>query len=188
MPSPGPHLVDNSGRVIRSFGLDDALFRHSTVSPDGSTIAYASGGAIHLLDIDSGADRVLPYRGSGPIGVNPLSFSPDGSSLLVSREAEGPAHEQVLAQRNLGHLALEFQDVVVPVRGAGPEVVLGSQVHLSIGGGGNAIFSPDGTQVLAVYTQKPVGAWLFDVTTGAGEELLWNLGHWEEMTWQRLAP
>lgn len=58
----------------------------------------------------------------------------------------------------------------MPVVGWGPAVVLGTEVHRALGGGGgSAIWSPDGRAVLAKYTQHPVGASLFDAATGRGE-------------------
>lgn len=62
---------------------------------------------------------------------------------------------------------------------------------MSIGGpGGGAIFSPDGTQLLAGYSQEPtIGLWLFDAITGRGEPVSWGIGiGWAGVTWQRLAP
>jgi WD40 repeat protein len=182
--SEGLYLVDADGTDLRALGPESDGIDNAVVSPDGSTIAYNHHleGPIHLLDIDTGVDRELTFQG-GKTG----EYSPDGTRLLVTQEAEGPAHAEVLRQREMGHYAYEYRSVIVPIDGEGPVVVLGTQVHRAIGGGGGGgIFSPDGTQVLASYTQPPEGVWLFDAATGEGEEKQEWRGY--EYTWQRLAP
>ena len=161
----------------------------AVVSPNGSTVAYATRtGPIRLLDIDTGVERELTFEGSDGLPARPTAYSPDGTRLLVKQEAVGPAHEEVLRVLEMGFDAGEFRELIVPSDGEGPVVVLGADVHAAIGGpgGGAQTFSPDGSQVLASYTQPPEGVWLFDAATGEGEpKPSWR--GWE-LAWQRLAP
>ena len=142
----------------------------SFLSPDGGTIAYSlwDGGRVLLLAIDTGVDRELALKGFAgssqtPVAFAPagnMQFSPDGTRLLFSQKVEGAHHDLVLSEHGN---AWEFRDVIVPVIGPGPAVVLGSDVHLGVGGpGGEATFSPDGTHVLAVYG-GPVPEWTLAV-------------------------
>src|SRR5262249_47505350 len=111
----------------------------------------------------------------------PDAFSPDGTRLLIKR---GLLDKDVAPAGYPHCCRWPFVHVVAPVSGGGPAVILGSEEHPEIGGGGgHRIFSPEGTMVVAVYTQEPVGNWLFDVTSGRGERVAWS-----GETWQRLAP
>jgi hypothetical protein len=80
----------------------------------------------------------------------------------------------------------------VPVAGGGPEVVLGTFDPMSVPGeGGDAIFSPDGKQVLGFFGKgEPKGVWRYNADTGEAAELTgppWN-SNWWGVTWERLAP
>jgi len=182
---PGQSLVNPDGAGLRELDAGPGLW-----SPDGSTFAYgAPDGRVHLLDVDSGDDRVLSFEGSEGTSESPEAYSPDGTKLLVRRALLG----RDIAPRDFPSTFCcrePWLHVVVPLAGGGPAIVLGSDEHRSIGGpGGSGVFSPDGTKVLAVYTQSPSGAWLFDPTTGDGErQSWWPGGGWQGMTWQRLAP
>ena len=183
----GLYLINDDGtdrRLIRQLSDGGSPF---LVSPDGSTIAYGQGRRIHLLDIDTGVDRELTVEGGGAPGEGPVAFSPDGARLLIG---------QVTGDRSTGDRRCSsvpsniycafFRHGVVPVVG-GPVTWLGSDEHQSIGGADSeAMFSPDGTQILVSYVQNPAGAWLFDSATGGGEPLPWWRGGIG--TWQRLAP
>jgi Tol biopolymer transport system component len=193
--SQGLYLVDADGTGLRALGPESGTIDALVVSPDGSTIAYNTDAnllvgpmnPIRLLDIDTGVDRELRLEGVARRGKTG-AFSPDGTRLLLKQEAEGPAHEAVLRQREAGIGAYEFRDVIVPIDGEGAVVVLGTQVRAAIGGpgtGGGGTFSPDGSQVLAVYGD---GVWLFDAATGEGERKPSPSWPGYEHTWQRLAP
>jgi hypothetical protein len=53
------------------------------VSPDGSTIAYAAGGLVHVTKTDGSDTKTI---GGGHWDYSP-TFSPDGRSLIVARRA-----------------------------------------------------------------------------------------------------
>ena len=185
----GPYLVGADGSGARALSPEIGGIYDAVVSPNGSTVAYATRtGPIRLLDIDTGVERELTFEGSDGLPARPTAYSPDGTRLLVKQEAVGPAHEEVLRVLEMGFDAGEFRELIVPSDGEGPVVVLGADVHAAIGGpgGGAQTFSPDGSQVLASYTQPPEGVWLFDAATGEGEpKPSWR--GWE-LAWQRLAP
>jgi len=179
----GAFLVRADGTDLRPIPIRDGA---NAWSADGSTVVYGGeDGRVHLLDIETGADRVLTFDGSEGTSEGPRSFSPDGSKLLIGRSFLG----RNVAPPGYPHCCREpWVEVVVPATGGGPATVLGTEEHKSIGGpGGGGMFSPDGRQVLSTYTQDPVGAWMFDAQTGTGERQLWWSGG--EVTWlPRLAP
>src|SRR4029079_11340215 len=152
------------------------------VSPDGSKLVYVHGegdmGPLHLLDIDTGRDRVLARGSDGEQWSQP-KFSPDGTQIL----AEWRLAEQY-------HLAL------LPVDGAGPVIEL-DPAHDAGTGGGQAEFSPDGKSVLAFYDTDGT-SWLFDIAGRSGRQLDGSFAVDPDRTfagfpgagraWQRLAP
>ncbi|HEX5014304.1 MAG TPA: hypothetical protein VFV72_09120 [Candidatus Limnocylindrales bacterium] len=168
----GAALVRADGTDLRPISIPDGPHAWSA---DGSTIAYGGGdGRVHLLDIATGADRILTFEGSEGTSEGPTAFSPDGSKLLIKRSFLG----RNVAPPGYPYCCREpWVEVVVPAAGGGPATVLGTEEHKSIGGpGGSGMFSPDGKQVLAVYTQDPAGAWMFDPETGKGERQTWWSG------------
>jgi Tol biopolymer transport system component len=165
----GVHEIDG----VSPFAIDDPQF-----SPDGSTLTYASyktetgtQGRINALDIDSGANRVLMFEGSERADERSPRFSPDGSKLVFERYSADPPYGD------------GFRLVVAPADGIGPVVPIGP-VHGRETAGAAVEFSPDGTQILAVYNDDGA-AWLLPVD-GSGEQRLdWANG---APSWQRLAP
>jgi WD40-like Beta Propeller Repeat len=187
------YLVNADGTGLRSL---PALAAWGDWSPDGSTIVYnvPTGPTaqdvypdwiIHLLDVDSGVDRELTFDGHP--GSNMVrGLSPDGTRLLVWRRTGifGPSCGRDSPDCEY------YRPMLVPVAGGGPEVRLGSFDVVTPGEGGGATFSPDGKQLLGIYSKDPRGVWLYDADTG--EETAMTGPPWESqvsgMTWQRLAP
>lgn len=146
----------------------------ASLSPDGTKIAYQtwSGGVgtIHVVDVDSGVDTVPaldPPSDASLIDGEP-TWSPDGSRLVFVRYAAG--------QDN--HL------VVAPVAG-GPRVQIGPAMP-NCGCPVSAVFSPDGTKVLAHYGADG-STWMLDPTGAtAGTRLSSTIA--DTASWQRTAP
>jgi hypothetical protein len=189
----GSYLVNADGTGLRRVGPASEV-AYGVWSPDGSTIAYThSSPRIHLLDVDTGADRELTFDGSEGTAEFAQAYSPDGSRLLITRLTDDPRCDKVDPQWGCVSWAL----VVVPAVGGGPAVLLGSDDHIGVGGGpgGGAIWSPDGTKILAFFGELPDpelrtrgGTWLFDPDTGQAEQVSWWPSDTDWMTWQRLAP
>ena len=178
-PEGGPtdfYLVNADGSNARMIeGVSPDAINDAQFSPDGSQLTYASWGQtagsqgrIHVLDIESGEDRVLMFEGSD--GSEELSpqFSPDGASLIFERYVPGDAG---------------YQLVVGSLDGSGGAQAIGPR-HATGTNGAAAQFSPDGTQILSVYNDDGA-AWLLDVDGGGEERLDWSSA---SATWQRLAP
>lgn len=160
---------DHEVEGVSRYAVNDAEF-----SPDGAQLVYASWesgpgtqGRIHILDVDSGHDRVLMFDGStGSEELHPV-FSPDGSLLLLERYVPGDGGYQLVVG------ALDGSAIA---RAIGPRHATGTE-------GAVVEFSPDGTQVLAVYNDDGA-AWLLDVDGTAEKQLDWSEA---SATWQRLA-
>ena len=172
--SGGYSPVDGSGQVyaIRTDGTGlrqvgdlqtgDDVFLGPTVSPDGKTVAYwdaemtrdprAANGfpdaSLHLLDLDSGIDRLVQLDHASRAEKMPV-WSPDG--------------------RSLAFLSVErHQAVIAPVDGSAPARPIGRV--FSDTDDYEFAFSPDGTLLMeGLFGVGPSGAGettIYDVATG----------------------
>ena len=167
-------LVGADGTGLRPINVLPAAINQATVSPDGSKIAYSTWetgaeGRTHIVDIDSGVDSGALFDPGVPYTDLSPSFSPDGTKLLVER-----------------YLTDGYRLTVVPVDGRGPAVAMGA-VHPEMTNGAKAIFSPDGTKVLATY-QDDGSTWVLDTVTAEARQMTWPTQLGTSATWQRLAP
>lgn len=184
----GRLLLVREGAFARTYSvvaMDGSAEKALPTAPDtccgwgvfaaGSLLAYTTWGTaedthglIHVLDVAKGADTLLASTvQTGYIFLDPI-FSPDGAWLELRRYV---AH------------AAEVQVVVVKADGSGEPIVLGPS-QASNSDGPNVAFSPDGTQLLAVYGDG--ATWLFDIPSGTGTKVAWPGA--VQPTWQRLAP
>jgi dipeptidyl aminopeptidase/acylaminoacyl peptidase len=172
----GFYLVDvDSGEVSRIAFAPDAV-DGPAMSPDGSTLAYASWsdgpglqGRIHLLDIATGFERPMLFAGSkGSVELAPR-FSPDGTSLLIERSTGSTG---------------TYQLVIAPLDRPDPETQVGPIQPLGFGGS-ITDFSPDGSRIVAMYGNGG-STWLLDVSGGEGEPLPWT--GIQGQTWQSVVP
>jgi dipeptidyl aminopeptidase/acylaminoacyl peptidase len=178
------HVINADGTGLRRIeGVSADAINDPVFSPDGSSLVYATWadgvglqGRIHVVDIDSGVDRVLMFEGSEGTNEFPYQFSPDGSQLLVERHG-GDASFEVNGEQG-------YRLVLVPASGEGPVTPIGPAMPTSTDGA-SAEFSPDGTQVLAFY-HFDRSTWLLEADGSGGEEVDWNPEG--ASTWQRLAP
>jgi dipeptidyl aminopeptidase/acylaminoacyl peptidase len=178
----GYFLASADGPAVRAIAFPDGGAMSPRMSPDGSKLAYIqgedNGGPLHLLDIDTGHDRLLTGGSDGEQWSNP-QFSPDGTQILAQR----------LVAEQPDHLAL------LPVDDPGPAVELRPAPDSS-SGGAQAQFSPDGKSVLAFYDDGTL--WLFDIAGRSGRQLDRSFAVEPDRTfadfrgtggaWQRLAP
>ncbi|HKG56398.1 MAG TPA: hypothetical protein VKA85_04060 [Candidatus Limnocylindrales bacterium] len=147
-PLPGIFTVHPDGSGLRPITLRPALnvadYQDISVSPDGTRIAYredalAAHFRVHILDLGTGSDIVLPMP-AGVDGQTSPGFSPDGLGVAYLRVYPGA----------------EFQLVVAPADGSGLGTELGPRG--SLGQDGPSInsfgFTPDGKALLANYDDE----------------------------------
>jgi hypothetical protein len=155
------YVIDVDSQTVERIAVAPDAVDGPAVSPDGSTIAYASWadgpglqGRIHLIDIATGFDRPVVFEGSeGMVEVAPR-FSPDGRSLLVERSVGSSAYRLAL----------------VPLDRPGPAVLLGPRRPLGFGDS-TTVFSDDGSMIIASWAGGPT--WLLEAQGGEGQELPW---------------
>jgi Tol biopolymer transport system component len=182
-PAPGIFAVHADGTGLRPVStrpaVNDDDYQTVSVSPDGTLVAYTGSPLdgccnIHVLDMASGKDRILPLGDAATGGSGPV-FSPDGKSIvylrLNGRLTEGG----------------QFQIVVAPADGSGTGTTLGplgppASYGPSIS---NYAFTPDGTAVIAGYDDEKLTR-VLPVDGSAGTVL--SRGDFASTTYQRLAP
>jgi Tol biopolymer transport system component len=131
----------------------------------------ATSSSVHIVDLATGADRILASTAvAGESYVGPR-FSPDGKYLVAEQFAPGlPAHRPVL-------LSADGTGVPLPL---GPNPATNQITHVT--------FSPDSTRLLLT---RQDGAYLFSIPDGAGGRVDWPMGQWgaeeeSDPEWQRL--
>lgn len=163
--------ADGSGlRPILRPEASGAQYAEPALSPDGTQIMYtvwegdsSPGGHLYVVDIDSGATQRLLFD------VRPNSesdyfarWSPDGRKIVFNRGTAQTAYHLSIAAADGG--------AVVDI---GPEMEWNAAAI--------ADFSPDGTKVMARYSNGET--WLFDVDGGPGERL--EIAATDLVSWQR---
>lgn len=170
----GFYLIGADGGGLRPIVASTSIVNEPAVSADGSKLAYtiwAAGleGRTHVVDIETGIDHGVDF-GPGE-AYNDLSpvFSPDGSKLMLER-----------------YTVAGYRLTIVPIDGRGPVVAMG-EARPAFSGGAAAVFSPDGSKVLATYRNDKT-TWLLDTATGAATRLDLQIASDSIGTWQRIAP
>ncbi len=152
--SIGLYLVQSDGSGLRPIGPPtvDGPTRFS-VSPDGTKVAYTVGaanhGQIHVVDVDTGADRQVVFDGT-PADLRP-HWSPDGTRLVFERYS-GSTYQLMVGSPDGG-----------PVTAIGP-------MRPDKTGGAEVQFSPDGASIVAFYNADKT-SWLLDPAGGPGTRL-----------------
>jgi TolB protein len=171
VPTHGFYVVGADGSGLRQIVqpvTDESHVQGPALSPDGSTILYSNwqfGGALFSLNVDTGATERLRFDPSHWSDYWP-QWSPDGSQIVFNR---GSAQERYF--------------LAVGSPSGGSTVQLGPTKDWDAAA--DAVFSPDGTAVIARYSDGET--WLLNVAGGAGIRLdLPEFG--EIVSWQRLAP
>jgi Tol biopolymer transport system component len=160
--------ADGSGK--RPIRVSPYAINTPALSPDGTKLAYATWepngveGRIRIVDIDAGGDDTLtPGSHDGYVWQNPW-FSPDGTHLLLQRYLQGTYTSQV---------------AILATDGSGTATVMGPETENPAA---DAIYSPDGTTIIATYSNAKV-TWTFDADgTNAHQAPFTAL---RGQTWQR---
>ena len=143
-------VVNTDGSGKRPIPVSPYAINTPALSPDGSRLAYATWepggieGRIRIVDIDTGGDRTLtPNVYDGYVWQGPW-FSPEGTHLLLNRFLKDTA-------------TVTSQVATLATDGSGTATVMGPET-------GNppadAIYSPDGTTIIATYNAGVT--WMFD--------------------------
>jgi len=168
--------ADGSG-VPRQIPVSPYAINEPTLSPDGTTLAYATWeptalpGRIRVVDIDAGGDHAITtVDGDGAIWQSP-QFSPDGTHLLVYRFIATSGSDPGGAQLAIMDAADGSAITMGPVS-ENPQPA--------------AIFSPDGTKIVADYPALHA-TWMFDADGQNGHEAPFSAIGGAGATWQRVA-
>jgi TolB protein len=161
-------------RISTRLARDGNDYQDLSVSPDGSRIAYRGVApdqpfTVHVLDIATGDDRVIPAPGGTSQG-GPV-FSPDGRSLTYLRWFADKSTQLIVASAD----GNGFGSALGPHGPFGPD---GPSIT-------NYSFSPDGTAVLANYDAEKL-ARLMPVDGSPGSVIA--RGDVTLPAYQRLAP
>ena len=174
--SVGYYLAAMNGSTVQAIAIPLGAGDQWSMSQDGSKLVYTSwadgpglDGRLHVININTGSDRLLTPVGDGYEWLNP-GFSPDGT--------------QIMAERYVATATGQYHVVVLPVDGTRPAIEIGP-AHDSGTDGAQKQFSPDGTSILAMYKQDG-SSWLLDAAGGPGRQLDWS--YTGGPAWQRLAP
>ena len=89
--SVGYYLATRDGSSVRAIAIPPGAGDQWSMSQDGSKLVYMSwadgpglDGRLHVIDIDSGKDRLLTPIGDGYQWLDP-GFSPDGTQVMADR-------------------------------------------------------------------------------------------------------
>ena len=123
--------------------------------PDGKEIAYSSGGKIHRLDIETGADRVIEFQARMSRDLGPRLDFP-------TRVEDGPVHARIIQGTSFSP--------------DGTQVAFSALTHvyisLAVGGAPRRLVSGDGTQYQPVWS--PDGQWIAYVSWDSGDGAIWK--------------
>jgi WD40 repeat protein len=175
-PPVGIFAVRPDGTGLREVStrppVDSYDFQSIAVSPDGTRLVYRASGdvfRIHVLDLQTGAERTLPDPTGSTAQVDPI-FSPDGRSVVY--------------QRWIGDSMTQL--VVAPADGSGTGIAIGPPSAATDNGPSlnNYTFTPDGT---AVITGDGEDVTRLVPVDGSPSRIL-STGRLSFAAYQRLAP
>ena len=168
-------VINTDGTGLRAIPVSKYAINEPTLSPDGSTLAYATWepgveGRIRSVGIDSGNDHPITTAISNAIIWQTPQFAPDGSHLLVYHIVART--DPVLSQLSIMDVDDGSETVIGPITQNPPPGVL---------------VSPDGTKIVAEYTALKT-TWIFDADGTNGHEAPFSAIGGAGASWQRAAP
>jgi len=123
--------------------------------PGGKEIALSSGGKIHRLDIETGADRVIEFQAKVSRDLGPKLDFP-------TRVEDGPVHARVIQGASLSP--------------DGAQVAFSALTHVYVcpteGGSPRRLVQGNGTQYQPVWS--PDGQWIAYVSWESGDGAIWK--------------
>jgi len=167
-------VVDSDGSgTPRKIDAAPNAINDPTISSDGRLLAYSTWdpARIHVVDIDAGDDHpITTGNDEGSVWQSP-HFSPDGAHIVVNRFLVGG--DPIIARLN-----------IIPADGREAPIMVGPA---SENPQPDVLFSPDGTSLLATYSNPKINkTYLFDTATGSGHEVPFLAINGS--SWQRTAP
>lgn len=175
-PPPAIWAVKSDGTGLRELTTSPATnqydYQTPAVSPDGTRVSYTASGPIariHILDLQTGLDSILPDPDGFTNQRGSAYFSPDGLHVgyLRGYAANGT-----------------FQFVVAPSDGSGTGTPIGPRLG-EPSGDVNWTFTPDGTAVVVDYGADG-SVWLLPIDGSPGSIV--GKGELAFVDIQRLAP
>jgi hypothetical protein len=174
-PPPGIWAVHPDGTGLHELttrpATDPYDYQTPALAPDGSRLSYTSivpAARIHIFDLRTGVDAILP----SPDGITDQGgtayFSPDGRLVGYVR----------------GYPDNTFQFIVAPADGSGTGTPVGPRLREPMGDV-NWTFTPDGSAVVVDYGNDQV-VWLLPIDGSSGTVL--GKGDASFADIQRLAP
>ena len=167
----GLYVVGADGRGLRAILPPTDSPEHwqePALSPDGTQIIYTQwdgdaypGGHLYVVDVVTGEAQLLVFDGDIESDYY-AEWSPDGSQIVFNR---GTAQEKYY--------------LAVGPAGGGHAVNIGPELPWDAAA--FAVFSPDGSKVIARYSDG--SNWIFDATSGLGQRLPATdfLGSWQRL-------
>jgi WD40-like Beta Propeller Repeat len=149
-PPVGIFAVRPDGTGLRQISTrppsDDRDYEDLALSPDGTRLLYRESGdhpRVHVLDLRSGADAVLPEPPGSPGEQNPI-FSPDGIRVAYLRFLD--------SNFSAVQLIVTYADGRDTGVAIGPSAAVGPDGPTIT----NFVFTPDGTALVANFDEEHV--------------------------------
>jgi Tol biopolymer transport system component len=179
-------LVNNSTRILvpsllEKYSIYQGLLKlHYSFSPDSKNIFIGYGGKIHCIDVESGENKIIPFRTNvnvdmGPLNDNTFRISDDSLKVKYTRSANLSPNKRYLTFSALNRV------YEMDIRNLKSHTVA-DQGSLSQY---QPVYSPDGKWIAYVSWCDTTGGYLWRVPTSGGKpEKLTNIpGQYQRPAW-----